>query len=124
MIFSYCGFHLALRFCGPKSRHHQDSKILNSGNSEGNQGPFTYNLITRKTYRVKLMTRQAGAGWNGDIICGKWMVPKANSDYIWSSLANNGGNQYSNDSHKHPICKINYTFIQDKTFVFLSNFIE
>ena len=36
MIFSYCGFHLALRFCGPKSRHHQDSKKLNSGNSEGN----------------------------------------------------------------------------------------
>ena len=36
MIFSYCGFHLALRFCGPKSRHYQDSKILNSGHSEGN----------------------------------------------------------------------------------------
>ena len=36
MIFSYCGFHLALRFCGPKSRHYQDSKILNSGHSDGN----------------------------------------------------------------------------------------
>ena len=31
MIFSYCGFHLALRFCGPKSRHHKDSKKLIDG---------------------------------------------------------------------------------------------